>query len=61
MKIFHKWAIIAALLFAALTSYSYGFSEGVFFFIALGAVFELAFWFKIFSKKQTAITQQNNQ
>jgi hypothetical protein len=54
MKIFHKWVIIAALLFAALTSYSYGFSEGVFIFIALGAAFELAFWFQIFSKKQQA-------
>jgi len=59
MKIFHKWLIIAALLFAALTSYSYGFSEGVFIFIVLGAVFELAFWFEILSEKQPANNSTN--
>lgn len=53
MKVFHKWVIIAVLLFAALASYSYGFSEGVFIFVALGIVFELLFWFKIFGKKHS--------
>jgi len=59
MEILHKWVIIAALLFAAFTSYSYGFSEGVFIFIALGAVFELAFWFQIFSEKQPTNNSTN--
>lgn len=53
MKVFHKWVIIAVLLFAALASYSYGFSEGVFIFVGLGIVFELLFWFKIFGKKHS--------
>ncbi|ARD46393.1 hypothetical protein [Colwellia sp. PAMC 21821] len=52
MKVFHKWIILAALLFLALASYSYGFSNGVFAFVALGIIFELAFWLKIFGKTQ---------
>ena len=39
MKVFHKWIILAALLFLALASYSYGFSNGVFAFVALGIIF----------------------
>ncbi len=51
MKTPRKWIIIVALLCAALTSYYYGISQGIFLFMALGVMFELLFWFGIFSKK----------
>ena len=51
MNSFTEWVILAALILAALTCYSYGSSTGLFVFILIGALFELAFWFGIFSKK----------
>lgn len=54
MKTFHKWGVIVALLLAAFISYGYGFSTGAFIFIALGVIFEGAFWFKIFGYSNQA-------
>ncbi len=51
MKTSHKWIMLVALLCAALTSYAYGFSKGIFLFMILGATLELVFWFGIFSDK----------
>jgi hypothetical protein len=44
--------ILAVLIFAALGSYSYGNSTGIFFFIILGFIFEGLFWTGIFRKKK---------
>ena len=52
MKILHKWIILVALLFIALISYGYGFSQGAAFFIALGVALEISFWFGVFAKEQ---------
>jgi hypothetical protein len=54
MKTIHKWIILCSLLFAAIASYSYGFSQGVFAFILIGVIFELTFWFNIFKTKKHA-------
>jgi len=51
MNSFTKWLILAALIIAAIACYSYGSSTGLFVFIIIGAIFELAFWFGVFSKK----------
>lgn len=50
MKIPHKWILLTALLFAALISYTYGFSHGVTIFMILGVILELGFWLGLFSK-----------
>lgn len=47
-----RFLILAALIFAAIGSYSYGSSTGVFFFIILGFIFEGLFWIKLFRKKR---------
>lgn len=52
MNTLYRWLIIAALFIAALVSYSYGITEGVFLFVIAGFVFELTFWFSIFGKKK---------
>ncbi|WP_199886132.1 hypothetical protein [Pseudoalteromonas sp. T1lg23B] len=44
--------IILFLLLAAVASYSYGSATGIFLFIILGFVFEMAFWFKVFPRKK---------
>ncbi|GHE76828.1 hypothetical protein [Thalassotalea profundi] len=46
-----KWIILAILILAALACYSYGNSTGLFVFMIMGVIFELAFWFGVFSKK----------
>lgn len=51
MNSFTRWFILFALIVAAIASYSYGSSTGLFVFIIIGAIFELAFWFGVFSKK----------
>lgn len=51
MNSFTRWLILAALIIAAIACYSYGSSTGLFVFIIIGAIFELAFWFGIFSRK----------
>lgn len=50
MNTLQKWLVLAVLLFAALSSYSVGFSSGAIVFVALGVILELAFWFGVFSK-----------
>tara|TARA_Y100001937_G_C6899804_1_gene232773 strand:+ start:233 stop:403 length:171 start_codon:yes stop_codon:yes gene_type:complete len=53
MKTILRLMLILALLFAAISSYSYGSTTGTFFFIILGFVFEAAFYFKLFSAKKS--------
>jgi hypothetical protein len=53
MNTFYKWSIIAILAILAIASYSYGSSQGAIIFVALGAIFELMFWFKIFDKNRS--------
>jgi len=52
MKKTYRFLILAALIIAALGSYSYGNSAGIFFFIMLGFAFEGLFWFSLFRKKK---------
>jgi hypothetical protein len=59
MNSFSKGLILAALILAAIICYSYGSSTGLFAFIIIGAIFELAFWFGIFSKKENNPTREN--
>jgi hypothetical protein len=47
-----KWLILLVLLFAALASYSYGFSQGIVLFVASGVILELSFWFGVIGKKK---------
>ena len=51
MNSFTRWLILAVLIIAAIACYSYGSSTGLFVFIIIGAIFELAFWLGIFSKR----------
>ncbi|NKB34440.1 MAG: hypothetical protein GKR91_15215 [Pseudomonadales bacterium] len=44
--------VILFLLVAALLSYAIGSMGGIVFFIGVGAVFELLFWFNLFRKKK---------
>jgi membrane protein implicated in regulation of membrane protease activity len=48
---FTRWIILAVLILAAIACYSYGNSTGLFVFIVVGVIVELAFWFGVFSKK----------
>lgn len=50
MQTLYKWIVLTVLILAAMASYSYGFSEGVFLFVIVGVVFELSFWFRLFRK-----------
>ena len=47
-----KWLILLVLLFAALASYSYGFSQGIVLFVALGVILELSFWFGVIVRRR---------
>lgn len=40
--------ILLLLVAGAATSYAIGFTIGVWLLVAIGAIFELAFWFKLF-------------
>jgi len=51
MNTFKKWLILILLAFGAAVSYGSGFSGGMWGFIILGAVFELSFWYGLFSIK----------
>ena len=51
MNTYIKWLILILLLVGASVSYGSGFSEGAWGFIILGALFELSFWFGLFSIK----------
>jgi hypothetical protein len=46
-----KWLILLALIFTAISFYSYGNSTGMFIFIILGFLFEGAFWLKLLGRK----------
>ena len=52
MNKIYRFLILAALIIAALGSYSYGNSAGIFLFIMLGFAFEGLFWFSLFRKKK---------
>jgi len=47
-----RFLILAILIFAAVSSYSYGNATGIFVFIILGLIFEGLFWTGLFSKKK---------
>lgn len=47
-----RWVILIILIVSAITCYAYGNSTGVWGFVIVGAIFELAFWFGVFSKKE---------
>jgi hypothetical protein len=50
MNKIYRFLILAVLIIAALSFYSYGSSTGVFVFVILGFVFEGLFWFGLFRK-----------
>lgn len=56
MNKIYRFVILAALIIAALSSYSYGSATGVFVFIILGFVFEGLFWFGLFRKREKTST-----
>lgn len=49
-----KFLILAVLAFAAISSYSYGNSTGMFVFIILGFIFEGLFWTGLIGKKHSS-------
>lgn len=59
MNSFTRRLILAALTVAAIVCYSYGSSFGLSALIIIGAIFELAFWFGMFSKKVAIPTRTN--
>jgi hypothetical protein len=52
MNTFKKWLILILLAVGTVISYLTGFSGGIWGFIILGVVFELSFWFGLFSIKE---------
>ena len=48
----NRYWILLALITAAVISYSVGFMVGVGLFVAVGAVFELAFLFALFRRRR---------
>jgi hypothetical protein len=50
MNKIYRFVILTALIIAAISSYSYGNSTGVFAFIILGFAFEALFWVSLFRK-----------
>ena len=49
MSLLLKWVILIGLLMLALVFYSAGSVKGGALFFILGALFEIAFWFKLFN------------
>jgi hypothetical protein len=49
MKSLYRIVILFALLLGAVMSYVYGSKAGLFLFIALGLILELAFWLRLSS------------
>ena len=45
----NRYRVILLLFLAAAISYAVGFTVGFWLLIAIGAAFELAFWFELFS------------
>ncbi len=52
MKTLMRALVLAGILLAAIGSYSFGTSTGLFTFIILGFALECAFWFGIFPVKR---------
>ncbi|BFT29040.1 hypothetical protein D210916BOD24_02160 [Alteromonas sp. D210916BOD_24] len=52
MKTILRVLLVLSFLFIALTLYSHGNKTGMFVFIALGLLFEGAFWLHIFPSKK---------
>lgn len=48
----NRYWILLALFAAATVSYSVGFMVGLGLFIAVGVVFELAFWYQLINRKR---------
>ncbi|MFB1036184.1 MAG: hypothetical protein QMC38_12640 [Sinobacterium sp.] len=57
MSTITKWLILLALIFIAISFYSYGNSTGMFIFIILGFLFEGAFWLKLLKRKEKRSSQ----
>nr|WP_310733154.1 hypothetical protein [Colwellia sp. MB02u-10] len=53
MNKIYRFIILAVLITAAISSYSYGSSTGIFLFIILGFLFEGLFWFGLLGKKKS--------
>ena len=47
-----RYLVLLLLLAAAAVSYAVGFTAGFWLLIGLGAAFELAFWFQLFSRRR---------
>jgi len=52
MNKIYRFIILALLIVAAISAYSYGHSTGIFVFIMLGFAFEGMFWMGLFRKKK---------
>lgn len=50
MALNKRWNILLVLMVAAAFFYSLGFYSGAVAVIALGGIFEIAFWLKLFSR-----------
>jgi len=50
MKQIYRWSILSVLIVVAISFYSYGSSTGMFIFILLGFLVEIAFWLKLFDR-----------
>jgi len=50
MALSKRWNILLVLMFAAAVFYSIGFYSGAVAAIAVGGLFEIAFWLKLFSR-----------
>ena len=47
-----RYQVLLLLLAAAVISYAVGFTVGFWLLIGIGAAFELAFWFQLFSGRR---------
>ena len=52
MKTIFHYLIVLGLLIAAIGSYSYGNTTGMFIFVLLGFALEVVFWFRLFPSKK---------
>jgi len=49
-----RWLILTLLLIATVACYFVGFMIGVGVFLAIGIIFELVFWLKLFKRNKKA-------
>ncbi|CAH9050755.1 hypothetical protein PSECIP111951_02135 [Pseudoalteromonas holothuriae] len=52
MKTVYRFLVLFALIVAAIASYTYSSTTGLFIFVMLGFTFEAAFWLKVFPNKK---------